>query len=75
MVPTSQGSFDGTRGDMNNHVHVNKTIRAVVTSLINMLLNAHSKRHVDVMGYLFKMVLLSASCITVNTLHEVYTVY
>ena len=37
MVPTSQGSFDGTRGDMNNHVHVNKTIRAVVTALINML--------------------------------------
>ena len=61
MVPTSQGSFDGTRGDMNNHVHVNKTIRAVVTSLINMLLDAHSKRHVDVMEYLFKMVSLSVS--------------
>ena len=62
MVPTSQGSFDGTRGDRNNHVRVNKTIRAVVTSLFNILLDTHSKRHVDVMEYLFKIVSLSVSC-------------
>ena len=61
MVPTSRGSFDGTRGDMNNHVHVNKTTRAVVIALINMWVDALSKKHVCVMEYLFEMVLLSVS--------------